>query len=228
MIGFRYLKCPPTSHVIQYNNGSIVRQGPGRSFFYFAPITTLVMIPVGSMDVPFVFEDVTKDYQDVTIQGQLTYRVSDAEKLSKLMDFSVDGRGRYTSEDPSKLNDRLIQLAQVRTHAFAQSRILRAMLLASDELSQDLGASLRVSEVAATLGIELLAVSVLSVKAAPELAKAMQADAREQMLLKADQAVFARRNTAIELEQQIKENELVTERIVEEKKREVREVQMKG
>ena len=102
------------------------------------------------------------------------------------------------------------------------------MLLARDELGQDLGASLRVSEVAATLGIELLAVSVLSVKAAPEMAKAMQADAREQMLLKADQAVFARRNTAIELEQQIKENELVTERIVEEKKREVREVQMKG
>jgi uncharacterized protein YhaN len=60
------------------------------------------------------------------------------------------------------------------------------------------------------------------------MAKAMQAEAREQMLLRADQAVFARRNTAIELERQIKENELNTERVVEEKKQAVRQAQMQA
>lgn len=228
MLGFRYFKCPPTSHVIKFRNGKIILQGVGQSFFYFAPTTTLVMIPVGSIDIPFVFEEVTQDFQDVTIQGQITYKVSDSEKLSKLLDFSIDARGRYTSEDPSKLNDRLIQLAQVKTHGFAQNHDLRTMLLACDELGEQLQSSLAQSSVAAALGIELMTVSVLSIRAAPEMAKAMQADAREQLLLKADQAVYARRNTAIELERQIKENELITERNVEEKKREIREVQMKG
>ncbi len=51
---------------------------------------------------------------------------------------------------------------------------------------------------------------------------------REQLLLRADQAVYARRNTAIELERQLKENELNTERAVEEKRREVRQAQMEA
>jgi len=76
------------------------------------------------------------------------------------------------------------------------------------------------------LGLELISLFVLSVKSTPEMFKAMQADAREKLLLKADEAVFARRNTAIELERSIKENELNTERVVAEKQRQVREANM--
>ena len=61
------------------------------------------------------------------------------------------------------------------------------------------------------LGVEILALSILSIKATPEMAKALQADAREKLLQKADEAIYARRNTAVELERQIKENELNTE-----------------
>ena len=77
-------------------------------------------------------------------------------------------------------------------------------------------------------GIEVMSLAVLSIKPNPEMAKAMQADARERLLLRADQAVYARRNTAIELERQVKENELNTERAVEEKRREVRQAQMQA
>ncbi len=228
MFGMRYLKCSPSRYVIQYKNGAAVREGAGRSFFYFAPTSTLSMIPVGSVDVPFLFEEVTRDFQDISVQGQLTYRVTDATKLSALLDYSVDSRGQYTSEDPDKLNERLIQFAQVRAHAFAQVRDLSDMLLASDELGNHLEQSLLASPVTDMLGVELLSLIVLSIKATPEMAKALQADAREQLLLKADEAVFARRNTAIDLERQIKENELVTERAVEEKRREVRQAQMQA
>ena len=78
------------------------------------------------------------------------------------------------------------------------------------------------------LGLEILSLSISSAKPTPEMAKAMQADAREQLLMRADQAVYARRNTAIELERQLKENELNTERAVEEKRREVRQAQMQA
>ena len=78
------------------------------------------------------------------------------------------------------------------------------------------------------LGVEVLALSIISIKAAPEMAKALQADAREQLLQKADEAIFVRRNAALDLERKIKENELNTEIAVEQKKREIRETQMEA
>jgi hypothetical protein len=196
--------------------------------FYFAPTSTIVQVSMASIDVPFVFEDSTQDFQDVTIQGQLTYRVSEPEKVASLMNFAVNRNGQYISDDPEKLQERLVQIAQVRAHAFGQRSTLAKMLNSAAELSDDLQTGVRESEVTKMLGLELISLIVLSVKASPEMAKAMQADAREKLLLKADEAVFARRNTAIELERQLKENELNTERVVAEKQRQVREANMQG
>jgi regulator of protease activity HflC (stomatin/prohibitin superfamily) len=228
MLGFRYLKSPPTVYTILYRNGQAVRKGPGLSMFFFAPSATVVRVTLSSIDVPFVFEDTTSDFQDVTIQGQLAYRVAEPDKLVAAMNYEVDVRGRYVSDDPDKLQERLIQIAQVRAHAFAQKSTLAVLLNSAAELGQDLQLGLQESEVTKMLGIELISLFVLSVKSSPEMAKAMQADAREKLLLKADEAVFARRNTAIELERQIKENELNTERVIAEKQRQVREANMQA
>ena len=68
----------------------------------------LVQVPIASADVPFVFNEVTADFQDATIQGELTYRISDPKQIAALLDFSVDARGRGRSTDAEKLSDRLI------------------------------------------------------------------------------------------------------------------------
>lgn len=228
MLGFRYLKSPPTRHVFLYKNGRIVRQGAGASFWYFGPTSSVVSVELGSVDVPFVFEETSADFQDLTIQGQLTYRVAKPESLVSLLNYTVDVAGRYTSDDPEKLNERLVQQVQKRAHASTQAANLQELLVQAETLSDALLQSLRKSEVTASHGLEILTLSVLSIKATPEMAKAMQADARERLLLQADQAVFARRNTAIELERKIKENELHTQRTIEEKRREVRQAQMQA
>lgn len=228
MLGFRYLKSPPTRHVFLFKNGQAVRQGAGASFWYFAPTSSVVSVELGSVDVPFVFEEISADFQDLTIQGQLTYRVADPLKLIGLLNYTVDSNGRYTSDDPEKLNERLIQQIQKRAHALTQSEPLQTLLLRADSISETLLHSLQASAVVESHGLEILTLSVLGLKATPEMAKAMQAEAREQLLMKADQAVFSRRNTAIELERQIKENELNTERAIEEKRREVRQAQMQA
>ena len=95
MFGIRFVKFPPTTYVLQYRSGKIVRQGAGLSFFYFAPNSVLVRVPVASADVPFVFNEVTADFQDAAIQGELTYRVNDPKRVASLLDFSVDASGRY-------------------------------------------------------------------------------------------------------------------------------------
>lgn len=228
MFGVHYLKAPPTTFVMHFRRGKLIKEGAGLSFFYFAPTSTVVEISQSTIDVPFVFEEMSADFQEITIQGALNYRVADPGSLSAALDYSVDVRGRHVSDDPENLNERLIQAAQVRAHAFAQQHGMQQLLTAAASLSVELEAALRESSVTTRLGIELLSLHVLSIKAAPEMAKAMQAEAREQLLLKADQAVFARRNSAIELEREIKENELNTERAIEEKRREVRQAQMQA
>jgi hypothetical protein len=50
MLGFRFVKFAPTNYVLEYVRGEVRRQGAGLAFFYFAPTTTLVQIPVGSTD----------------------------------------------------------------------------------------------------------------------------------------------------------------------------------
>jgi hypothetical protein len=99
--------------VMQFRRGVLKRQGAGLAFWYFAPTAEIVQVPLASVDVPFVFNEATADYKDATIQGELTYRITDPQRLAKLFDYSVDHRGRYRSDDPTKLNDRLVHAAQI-------------------------------------------------------------------------------------------------------------------
>jgi len=226
MLGFRYLKVPPTTHVIHYVRGKVRREGAGLAFFYFAPSAELVQVPLASTDVPFVFNEVSADFQDTTIQGELTYRITDPKRIAAVLDHSVDQRGNYRSEDPTKLSDRLIHAAQLSARSFTQRHQLRELLVSSDELISEILTGIKGSTAVSMLGVEILGLSILSIKATPEMTKALQAEAREQLMRKADEAVYARRNAAVEQERTIKENELNTEIAVEQKKREVREAQM--
>jgi hypothetical protein len=226
MLGFRYLKATPTTHVLHYRGGALIHDGVGLSFWYFAPTAVIAHIPVSSRDVPFVFNEVTSDFQDVAIQGELTCRIRDVKRVAALLDYTVDTHGRYRSDDPSKLNDRLIHAAQILARSFTQKRPLREVLVSSDALVAEVLDGLRSSEGVSMLGVEVLGLSIVGIKAVPEMAKALQTDAREELLRRADEAIYARRNAAVELERTIKENELNTEIAVEQKKRQVRESQM--
>jgi regulator of protease activity HflC (stomatin/prohibitin superfamily) len=227
MFGFRFVKVQPTTFLLQYRKGKLVREGTGLSFFYFAPTASLVSIPVASVDMPFMFEEVTADFQEITIQGQVTYRVSDPQKLSQMLNFALDAKGNnYISEDPVKLPQRVINRVQVLMRAELQSLSLRKALQASDTLVETVMERLTSSDDLQSLGIEILGLSILAIKPNPETARALEAEIREQLLRESDEATYARRNAAVEQERAIKENELNTEVAVENKKREIRETQM--
>jgi hypothetical protein len=66
MLGIKFIKVQPTDYVLLYKNGQLVRAGAGLAFFYFEPASSIVRIPVASTDVPFIFKEVTSDFQEVT------------------------------------------------------------------------------------------------------------------------------------------------------------------
>ena len=227
MFGLRFIKIPPTTHVIQFSGGKVVREGAGISFIYYSPMTSLVAVPVASTDVPFIFEEQTADYQSVSLQGQITYRIAEPKKLAALMDFTLAPHGRgYASEDPERLPQRVINLVHVMARAEIEKLPLRQALRASEPLVTAIRAQLAASAELAALGLEVLGLSLLAVKPTPETARALEAETREQLLKGADEAIFMRRNAAVEQERAIKENELNTEIAVENKKRQIRETQM--
>jgi regulator of protease activity HflC (stomatin/prohibitin superfamily) len=226
MFGIQYMKVAPTTYVMHFKRGKLKRAGAGLAFFYFAPNSEIAAVPVSSVDVPFVFTETTADFQEATIQGELTYRVVDAQRLAAVLNFSVDRYGRHLSDDPLKLNERLSHVAQNHARSFTQQHKLREVLTRSDELTRTMLGGLKQSPAVEMLGVEVLGLSILSIKPTPEMAKALQAEAREDLLRHADEAVYARRNNAVQLERTIKENELNTEIAVQQKNRQVRETQM--
>jgi SPFH domain / Band 7 family len=228
MFGIRYFKASPTTFVLQYVNGRVKREGIGLSFFYFAPSSTLVAVPVGSTDVPFIFNETTSDFQAVTIQGHLTYRVADPKRLAELLDFSVGPDGTHRSDDPQKLPLRITYAAQNTMRGEIQSRPLRATLVEVDTIGQRVQAALTGSPALEALGVELLGFSVLAIKPVPETSKALEAEARERLLLEADDAIYSRRNNAVQQERTIRENELNTEVAVQTKQREIEETRLSG
>ena len=221
-----FMKVPPTTYVMLYKYGKIRREGAGLSFFYYGPTSTIVAVPIASTDMPFVFQEATADFQTVNIQGQFTYRVADPKQLASLLDFSVDNRRAYTSDDPRKLPERLVHILQTLTRSITEGLTLKEALVSSDAIVAEVLAKFRESELVAKLGIEVLSLSIVAIKPTPETSRALEAEAREALQRQADEAIYARRNAAVEQERTIKESELNTEIAVEEKKRQIRETQM--
>lgn len=211
----KFLKTEPTVYVLQYRNGRLVREGAGLSLLYFAPTATIVAVPLHTTDLPFAFQESTVDFQTLTLQGQLSYRVVEPKRLAALLNYAVDQAGRHVSDDPLKLQERLMIAAQSVMRGLVQGLPLRAALTGTEALAARGLELLRALPLAAAHGVEILAFSLVSVRPTPETAKALEAAAREALLREADQAIYARRTAAVEQERKVKETEMGTEIAVE-------------
>jgi hypothetical protein len=218
MLSVRFMKAPPTTYVLHFQNGRVRREGAGLSFFYWAPGSTIVMVPIGSADAPFAFQEATADFQSVAIQGQVTYRVADPRRLAGLLDLSLAPNGGYRTDDYQKLAERLVHAAQMLMRGETQRLTLAAALTDASGLGERVLARLRADEAVVALGVEVLGLAVLAVRATPESAKALEAEAREALQRRSDEAIYARRNAAVEHERRIKESELQTEIALEERR----------
>lgn len=226
MFGFRHIKFDSMTYVIHFSNGKIMKEGRGLSFFYFAPNSSIVAIPMGSNDLPFIFNENTRDYQTVKIQGQISYKITDPKALSNTLDFTVNEAGVYKKNDMEKLNQRIINLAQTSTSSFIHELSLKDAIRSAKQIEMNILEELMHSEAIKTMGIEIMGTSILAVQTTPEMARALETETREKLQQQADEAIYERRNFAVEQERKIKESELNTEIAVEEKQKQIEEKRM--
>ena len=228
MFGIKHIKFDSMTYVLQFKNGNIEREGRGLSFFYFAPNSSIAAIPMGSNDLPFIFNETTNDYQTVNIQGQISYKISDPKTLADVLDFTVNDNGLYKANDIEKLNQRIINEAQTATSSFIHEIKLKDAIRSAKSIEERILEGLKSSKAIAMLGIDILGANILGIQATPEMARALETETREKLQQEADQAIYERRNFAVEQERTIKETELNTEIAVEEKQKQIAEKKMES
>lgn len=228
MFGFNHIKFDSMTYVLHFKNGRIAREGRGLSFFYFAPNSSIVAIPMGSNDLPFIFSESTNDYQTITIQGQISYKISNPKILADVLDFTVNDNGQYKKNDIEKLNQRIINEAQTATSSYIHEIKLKDAIRAAKGIEEKIADGLKMSPAISILGIEILGANILAIQATPEMARALETETREKLQQEADQAIYERRIFAVEQERKIKESELNTEIAVEEKQKQIAEKKMES
>lgn len=224
MVG--YFKAEPTEYILASANGRIFRQGAGLAFWYWPHRTSIVLVPIATTDATFVFNEATGNFQAVTLQGQCTYRITRPEVISQLLNFTIDPRKRtYRSEDPDKLNQRIVNIVQMFTRNELQQLSLEDALRSSERLARGVLERLHAESSLADLGVECLSLFFTSIKATPEMTRALEAEYRESLQKRADQAIYSRRADAVEQERTIKQNELSTEVDLENRRQQLVDLQ---
>lgn len=87
-LGRRHLRSAPTAHIRHHRRGRLVHDGPGISFWFRALSAALSEVPVNDRELAMAFHARTADFQDVTVQATVTYRISDPALASARLDFS--------------------------------------------------------------------------------------------------------------------------------------------
>ncbi len=212
----------PTDYVLEFRNGRVRRAGPGLAFFYWVPTTSIAALPTTTADVPFILNETTGNFQAVTVQGQLTYRIADPRTMAGILNFTVHPRTRaYLSTDPEKLDQRIVNAIQAHLRAELSQLPLDEALRRSAAIGGAVLAKVRADASLAAMGVECLNLFLTAIKPAPEMAKALEAEYREGLQQRADQAIYARRAAAVEQERRIKENELNTQLLLEQRRQEL-------
>ncbi len=223
MIAIRYFKADSTVYVIKSANGKVREQGKGLSFFYNTATTSIAAIPMNVQEAPFIFKLQTSDFQEVAVQGQIAYRIVEPETIADMLNFNVKENGAYVSEDPMKLNDRVVRTLQSIVQARVQAASLRDALQLNQSLVEIIKSGLTGQSSLSVMGITVVDVSIAAITPSVETLRALEAEVREAILKEADDAIYARRKSAVEQERTIKEAELQTELIVQEKEQEIEE-----
>jgi regulator of protease activity HflC (stomatin/prohibitin superfamily) len=119
------------------------------------------------------------------------------------------------------------ELAQELASSFVARAPLRALLdQGADVIRDEIQRGLVAAPSLSSLGLEIVATRVASVKPTAEMEKALPMPTRERIQQDADEAIFARRALAVEKERAIAENELTSQ--VELAKREEQLIAQRG
>ena len=204
------LRSDATHHVIRYANGRVRRSGRGLSFWFLPQTASLAELPMDDREMTLFVKGRSRDFQALSLQGALTWRVADPERLAERVDFTILlASGELRSEPLEQIQARIAGLAnQAALQYLADAPVNDLLGAGLEPLRLRLTAALGEDPSLTEMGIAVVAVRLTSLAPSSELERALQAPTYESLQQKADQATFERRALAVDKERAIAENEL--------------------
>lgn len=224
----RHLRGGPTMHVRHLRRGQLVHDGTGLAFFYRPLSAVLSEVPVDDRELALLFHARTADFQDLTVQASVTFRITDPATACARIDFSIDPiTGRWRGTPLEQVAGLLTETAQQQVLGLIAGSPLASVLAAGvGQIRDRILAGLTGEPRLAETGIEVMGARVVAIRPEPEVEKALRTPAREQLQQDADRATYERRAVAVERERAIAENELQNQ--IELARREERLVTQRG
>jgi len=206
----RHVRSDASSHVLSFKGGDLRRSGRGLSFFFLPLGAAIAEVPIDDRDQAFLFGTRTRDFQELSVQGVVTYRVKDPERLAERVDFSIDLQsGAYKRMPLDQLSTILTGLARRIGLAFVAERELAKLLArGAPELQDAIKGELVANPKLEDMGIAVVAARIDALLPGPDVARSLETPTREALQKSADEATFERRAFAVEKERAIAENEL--------------------
>ncbi|MEU8893833.1 SPFH domain-containing protein [Streptomyces sp. NPDC048442] len=210
--GWRHLRSAPTAHVRHHRRGRLVHDGPGLSFWFRSLTAALSEVPVSDRELAMAFHARTADFQDVTLQATVTYRISDPAVAAARLDFSVDpDTGAWRGAPLEQLATLLTETAQQHAlDTLARTPLSEALVDGVSAVREQIAGALAAEPRLPATGIEVVAVRVVAIRPEADVERALRTPAREQIQQEADRATYQRRAVAVERERAIAENELAS------------------
>lgn len=208
----RHLRAAPTAHVRALRRGKVVHDGAGLAF-WFRPLTAAMSeVPLDDRELPLLFHARTADFQDVTVQASVTYRIVDPTLAAQRIDFAIDTEtGHWRASPLEQVAGLLTETAQQHgLDLLARTPLTSALVDGISAVRDRMAAGLTADNRLAETGIAVIGVRVVAIRPEPDVERALQTPAREQVQQDADKATFERRALAVERERAIGENELQT------------------
>ena len=198
------------THVLHYVNGKLKNHGRAASFWFKPLNASLATIPIDDKNLSFIFRGRSKDFQELSVQGVITYRIYEPQLLAERVDFSIDlAKGNYLGEPLEELSLLITQLSQQFALDYLNRINLKDTLTEGIEnIRQHILQSLKAEKSLSDMGIEIVSVRVSAVKPSSDVERALQMPTHEAIQQQADEATFSRRAQAVEKERAIAENEL--------------------
>ncbi|WNO76332.1 SPFH domain-containing protein [Streptomyces sp. AM8-1-1] len=226
--GWRHLRSAPTAHVRHHRRGELVHDGPGLSFWYRALTAALCEIPVDDREESMAFHARTADFQDVSVQAAVTYRIGEPSTAASRLDFSIDpDTGVWRGAPLEQISTLLTETAQQHAlDVLARTPLAAALTDGVAAVRERMSDGLAGEPRLAATGIAVVAVRVVALRPEPEVERALRTPAREQIQQEADRATYERRAVAVERERAIAENELASK--IELARREEQLVEQRG
>lgn len=206
----RHLRGTATTHIHHVRAGKTRHAGTGQSFWFRPLSAVLSEVPVDDRELPLLFHARTVDFQDVSVQATLTFRLADPGTAATRIDFSIDpDTGRWRAMPLEQVASLLTETAQQHAlELLARTTLTTALTDGVPAVRRAIEAGLSTDPRLAETGIALIGVRVVAIRPEPEVERALQTPTREQVQQDADRATYERRAVAVERERAISENEL--------------------